>query len=483
MPTNRLDQFEAIFHPKSIAIVGASEDQRKMSTLFLNGLISAGFKGKLFPVNPRGGESLGIEIHRDIRSIPEPVDYAIISVPAHSIPDVLDDCAAHGVKAVHIFSAGFSESGEDHGRTLEDEIVQQAARGGFRIIGPNCIGVHCPASRVPLYNMIHLGNPGKIAFLSQSGGHAERLCYTALRRDIRFSKVVSFGNGCDLNELDFLEHFHDDPDTEIVCGYLEGTKDGQRLYQLIKQLASTKPMVIWKGGQSAAGVETAFSHTASLAGARNVWNAALRQAGAVEVNSIEELADTLLAFQNLPPTARRRVVITAITAGSGGISVASADVCEDMGLELATITSKTKERLKELVPAAGSILRNPLDVSVAGGNPEMLKGILQAVDADPATDFIIVYLNVDAALRYYWQDEGLTPIESVFTDFNRTSAKPLLVILHPTFNQTELAEMESNLCRSGIAVYPTVERACKAILNVTAYWKFREELVESGEGK
>ncbi|MDY6911309.1 MAG: CoA-binding protein [Chloroflexota bacterium] len=476
---NSANSIESIFHPRSIAVIGASEDEQKLSSSFLGSLLAAEFEGELYAVNAKGEKSFGIKIYPSLNDIPGPVDHVIISIPAEVIPSIIDDCVAKGVKTAHIFSSGFSESGTERGRQLEELIVRKAVEGGIRLIGPNCIGIYCPAARVPLCGMPSVGESGTVSFLSQSGGNAERLCDMARKRGVKFNKGISFGNAADVNALDILGYYAVDPETKTIGGYLEGVRDGEKLFQLLKDTSREKPVVIWKGGQSSVGVETAASHTGSLAGSSEVWTAALKQSGVVKVDSLEELADTLLAFQDMQPTAGKRAVVVAVTAGSGGISVAAADAFSDVGLEMLPIRGETKEKLDTFVPAAGAILRNPLDISVAGGNPDMLRKILEAIDSDPYTDFLAVYFNVDSALRYYWQARGLSPIEAVFAEFKKKATKPFVVILQPTGNEDDRAAMETNLARMGIPVYHTVERAGKAIANFTQYWEYRHGLSEA----
>jgi len=299
---DKLKEFEPIFYPKSIAVVGVSTDEQRPGSMYLDNLLRVGFKGKLYGVNPRGGKLLGLDVYPNLRSIPEPIDYVIAAISKHRMLDLLDDCKAKGVKVLHIFTGGYSETGEE-GRRLETELVRKARDIGIRIIGPNCAGTSVPSNYTPLgpvREVAILGKAGQVAFISQSGGNAWFLSEVGRLRGIWFSKIISFGNAADLDSVDFLEYLAIDPETKVIGAYLEGTKDGRRLFRTIKETLKVKPLVIWKAGRTEAGAQTAASHTGALAGSDIIWTVALKQAGATQVESLEGLADSLLAFQDLP---------------------------------------------------------------------------------------------------------------------------------------------------------------------------------------
>jgi len=470
---DKLKQFEAIFNPQSIAIVGASSG-RKIGGLAVRYLKLAGYKGKIFPVNPKEREILGLKAYPSVREIPDPVDYVIVMVPAAAVLGVIDDCAAKGVKVVQLFTAGFSETGEEEPTRLERGMVARARRAGIRLIGPNCVGISVPAKLIPVETTGVIGQPGDIAILAQSGGHTETLADVGLSRGICFSKLISFGNACDLNAIDFLEYLKEDPETRIIALYLEGITNGRQLFELLAEISPIKPVVVLKGGRTEAGKEMAMSHTGSLAGSAAVWTAAIKQAGAIEVSTLEEMADTLMALQYLPPiTGNRIAIVSQLGGGAGGAGVLAADVCTSLGLELPPFTGEIKDRLKSIVNAPGSILRNPLDLSLVGRQPALLQKVLEILAELPDINLIMLNQRPTFLLALVSKAE-LQAINDVLVDYQRSNKKPLVVISPPGgIYEKERVEVERRLSQAGIPVYPSFERAARALANIIRYWRFR----------
>lgn len=476
MDSKRLEEFEAIFNPRSIAIVGASRE-RKIGGLAVHHLLAAGFKGKIFPVNPTGGEIMGLTAYASIKDIPDPVDYAIIMVPASIVPRVIDDCTIKGVKAIQLFTAGFSETGEDGPTKLEKQIVAQAKQANIRLIGPNCVGVSVPSKLIPLETTGTMGKPGDIAFLAQSGGHIETLADMGYSRDIKFSKLISFGNGSDLNAIDFLEYLKEDPETKIIALYLEGIADGRRLFELLAQISLAKPVVFLKGGRTEVGREMAMSHTGSLAGSEIVWTAAMKQAGVIPVTTLDDMADTLIALQYLPPiTGNKIAVVSQLGGGAGGAGVLAADVCASLGLELPSFTGAITDKLKFVVNAPGSILRNPLDLSLVGRNPALLGEVLDLLADLPEIDLIMVNERPAFLLAFASKDE-LQGITDALVSFHHKSKKPLIVISPPGgIYEAERMATEKILTGAGIPVYHSFDRAAEALANIIGYWRLRTSI-------
>ena len=465
----KLKEFEPIFSPLSIAIAGASENEGKMGTMMLKNFLKAGFKGRLYPVNPGGGSTLGLRIYSRIRDIPGPVDYVIVAIPADYVLDLVDDCAIKGVKAIQFFSAGFSETGHEAGIRLEHDMLARARKADLRIIGPNCVGVSCPARGIPVPSTGGIGSAGPIGFLSQSGGHTETLADLGCARSIRFSKLISFGNGCDLNEIDFLEYLAVDPETRIVGAYLEGGRNGRRVFQLIRDIAGSKPMIVWKGGETGVGREIAASHTGSLAGSDTLWEAAIRQAGAIQVKTLEELADTFLAFQNIPHLLGNRTgIISQLGGGAGGVAVSASDVCTWHGLEIPCLSGKSRKRLRSVIKGAGTILRNPFDLGMAGRFPHVLADVLKILEDDPNVDFIMVNERIDFFLFFSSMTE-INELNDTLIAFKKGSRKPLVVVSSPIAADAERLSIEKKLLQADIPVYPSFERAAKAVSNVYQY--------------
>jgi acyl-CoA synthetase (NDP forming) len=318
---------EYLFHPKTIAVVGASSDPSNYFGYVYMAALSQ-FGENLYPVNPRRTEIHGLKAYPTLRDIPVPIDYVVCSIPAAQVPELIEESSAKGARVVQISSAGFSEAGDEQGARLEKELVETARRVGIRIIGPNCMGIYCPSAGLS-YNSTFSKESGAVGYLSQSGGQTTYMVNHGTFRGIRFSKAISYGNACDLNESDFLDYFADDLETKVISSYIEGTTDGQRLLKALEKASRVKPVIVCKGGQTDAGTRAVAGHTGALAGSKQTWEAAFRQSGVIQVSSIEEMADVLLAFLRLRTPAGRRVGIVGV---GGGASVQAADECEKAGL-------------------------------------------------------------------------------------------------------------------------------------------------------
>ena len=469
-----LQEFEPIFYPKSIAFVGVSQSMFKVGSFWLKAIIDAGFEGNVYPVNPRGGEFLGLKVYPSIREIPGIVDYVIVSIPREAVPNLLNDCA-NKVRAVHFFTAGFSEAGDTAGHKLEEELVRKAREGGFRIIGPNCIGTYCPESKVPYGPRGKIGKVGSLGFISQSGGIGEKLVELGVARGIDYSKGISFGNGIDLDSADFMEYMAVDQKISAIGSYLEGTRNGQRLFTAMREVAKVKPLIVWKAGRTEVGAAAAMSHTGSLASSAAIWSAALKQCGAIEVHGVEELADTLLIFQQLGRWEggdNGIAVVGGLADGGGGISVSASDACAELGLHIPPLATETRQKLTSLLGQVGSILRNPVDVSQSGSNPSIIRDVLGIILDDPSIELIIIQEDAGILLKYLpW--EVAQAINAVFVDFRTKQDKPVIVVSPPGATEPQRLELEQALAQASIPVFPTMERAAKAIMNLSKYSRFR----------
>jgi acyl-CoA synthetase (NDP forming) len=462
----KLKELEPIFYPRSIAVVGASANSVKAGTAWVRSLVRAGFPGPVYPVGSKGGRIGDLEILPSLKLVPGEIDYVIVAIPRRSVLELLDDCIARNVKAVQFFTAGFSEMDAKQGRDLEQQMVEKARQGNMRIVGPNCIGVYCPERRIP-FVMGELGESGGVGFASQSGGIAGKLATIGAARHIHYSKGVSFGNGIDLDASDFLQYLAADPKTRVIGAYLEGTRDGTRLFRTIQEVAKLKPLVVWKGGRTEAGAQAARSHTGSLASSAGIWSAALRQAGAVEVYSLEELADTLLALQQFDHwQGRRAAIIGGLADGGGGMSVSAADSCIDNGLKVPPLSPEASEELGALLGEAGSILHNPVDVSQAQFRG--LATLFRAIDlvaSDAAIDFVLIQEDVDILLPIYsWK--GVEEINGFLVELRRKHSKPVVVVLPPGSAEAERLQAEQELTKGSIPVFCSMERAARALANV-----------------
>jgi acyl-CoA synthetase (NDP forming) len=274
---------DSLFHPRSIAVVGASDGYfNGVTQVFLDTLIQFKYKGAIYPVNPKFEKVSGLKCYPSVRDIPDVVDYVISIVPASVTPKLVEDCSARGVKTIHLYTSGFAETDEAERGELQQELVAAARKGGVRLIGPNCMGLFVPSEGIT-YSPAFPMEPGNVGFISQSGSYSLIIIRGAGARGIRFSKVVSYGNASDIDECDLLEYLASDPETKIIGAYIEGTRDGKRLHRVLAETSARKPVIVIKKGGTPAGSRGASSHTGALAGDDKVWDAILRQTGVIRV--------------------------------------------------------------------------------------------------------------------------------------------------------------------------------------------------------
>lgn len=464
-----LEELKPIFYPRGIAVIGASSNPTKLSYHWIRGLTAGGFPGGIYPVNPAETEVYGRRAYASVKDIPGPVDLVIVCVPRRLVPSIIADCGLKGVKAAHLFTGGFSESGRPEDRAAEEEVVRLARRAGIRIIGPNCMGVYHPAARIPWGPSDLMGDAGAVGFLSQSGGHAVKMAEIGVTSGISYSKMVSYGNGADLDSADFIEYLGADPATEIIGAYLEGCREGRRLLEALSSVSKSKPVVVWKGGRTVQGAEAAASHTGAVMAAGDLWSSALKQAGAIPVADMEELADTLLLFQQVKRLPGSRLgVICGLTDGGGGESVLSADACASEGLEVPRFSTAARERLAAIFGEVGSVLRNPLDVSQGYGDVAKLRRALEIVLAEPYIDILAIYENVEILARFL-SERLMGEMNAMFIEFNRRKSKPLVCVLPRGGNDSAWLEARSALLKGGIPVFTSTARAARAIANVRRY--------------
>jgi acyl-CoA synthetase (NDP forming) len=444
---------QALFEPRSVAVVGVPRSTRP-GQLFLQALLDPGYRGRIYPVNPKAREILGLACHPSVSSLPEAVDLAVIVVPTAQAASVVRECAEKGVKAAIVFTAGFSELGTEEGIARGAELMAAAGGGQLRLVGPNCMGIYVPKTGLGSFPGLP-SDQGPIAFVSQSGSLSNRVVWGGVGRGLAFSKVISVGNQADLETSDFLEYLVEDPETEIISAYIEGAKDGRRLWRALTLAARRKHVVVWKVGRTGSGARAANSHTGALAGEADVWSGMLRQAGAFQVREIEELFDLLVALRYLGRPAGRRM---AIVTGPGGPAVSAADACEEVGLELAELAESTQRRLRDVVASAGTSVRNPVDVGlVLGGAAEMYRRALEVTLEDPGVDAVVV-------IGSPVQGEGWQAYVESMAELARAAAKP---ILHISFGPGDVA-VNCALAAEGIASFPSAERAMHAYARVSS---------------
>ena len=344
------------FTPRSIAVIGASSEPKKMGYAVMHNLLH--FPGQLYPVNNKRPEVQGLKAYASVLDIPNPVDMAVITVPAKHVPSVIEECGQKGVSMAVIITAGFKETGEG-GKALEDRILAIAKGYGTRIVGPNCLGLIIPPKGIDTTYVHESPKPGNIAFISQSGAIVNTVVDWSIKHDIGFSAVVSVGNQADLNFIDFLRFVERDPKTKGIILYIEEIQDGKTFMKVASEVAKTKPIVAIKSGSSEKGQAAASSHTGSLSGSYDVYMEAFRDAGVIPVHTLTgtfQVAE-MLSLPKGYPRGKRAVVIT----NAGGFAVLSSDYAERYGIDLISLPPAVLKELNDLLPDFWN-KNNPIDL-------------------------------------------------------------------------------------------------------------------------
>ena len=465
---------EDILHPKSVAIAGASENGD--GGRYLSALLKLGFKGKIYPVHPKYQEVFGVKCYTELKDIPGDIDYVISTIPAMGVMKLIDECAQKHVKCIQLFTARFSETGRKDASELEKAVLKKAQKVGIRIIGPNCMGVYYPAWGLS-WNPYMTNEPGPMGLISQSGAAAYETIACAEARGMHYSKSVSYGNALDFNECDYLEYFAQDAETKIIIMYVEGVRDGKRFLDVLRKTTPKKPVIILKGGRGKSGTRATASHTASLAGSVEVWNTAMKQAGAVSVVGIEELLDVAAAFYFLPPAYGTR---TGIIGGSGGGSVMAADLCEEVGLDVIPLPDEIRQELKRQGNPIWDWVGNPADFSIAMEDFDTGLMIKMMV-ANPSFDLNIVFMVPPGIFKQIRYQPPITLDEYLKRfQLENLKDKPLMVVIldigrslnDPTGEVNKmLNEFRNKLSDKRIPAYPNITRAANAAVKMVNYYR------------
>jgi acyl-CoA synthetase (NDP forming) len=458
MPSQTVEQLSHICNAESVALVGASDKDGSFGRLFLEGLRDAGCR-KIYPVNPKREEILGIKAYSSISAIPDQLDLAILLTPTGSVLGLVKECVENHVKGAVVFASGFGELGAE-GKELEREIGRIGREGGTRVIGPNCIGLFTPRSGVITYPQVLMKGvpmePGSVGGFSQSGSFVDYLVWFLAEKGLRFSTIVSCGNECDLAAEDYLEYLGQDEQTKTIVAYMEGVKDGRRFFEVAREVALTKPIILWKGGMSEQGARAAASHTGALAGTASIWNAMFKQTGIINVTSVAEVVDCAVAFHNLPLPKGPRV---AVIGGQGGTGVGTADNCYALGLELPRLAEGTVARLREVLPPIGTSVGNPTDTGVASLlDPSLYAKAIEIVAEDEGIDMILVIS---------------TPVRACLEHVAAAAKaidKPLAVSVY-ALPESE-PEIYRSLSEQGVAAYPDPKRAAYVLARLAEYARF-----------
>jgi len=462
-----------VFYPRSIAIVGITTlNVKHWTRAFLTGLVEFKYPGKLYLVNPKGGQIEGITVCKSLEEIGETIDYVIGLIPASAAPELVTQVAYKGTRVIHFCTAGFSETGEKEGIRLEKEVLEAAKKHNIRIIGPNCLGVYCPDSRVS-FSPLFPKESGNIGFLSQSGGNFGSLMRDAGLRGVRFSKAVSYGNAGDLNEADFLEYFANDPKTEIVAMYIEGLKDGKRFRQALEKISSTKPVIIFKGGVTEGGARAVAGHTSSLAGNERIWDSLCKQFNIIRVNSLTEIVDVLVTLGHFTrPKGRNAVII----GGGGGASVMITDKFEKKGLKVPQLPQDIISKIREYTPVAGNILKNPVDYSDGLGFRDKVEKTLTLINEWEGADFIVKFIRAGQTPTL-GKKMGLEYLLEPSKTGNGITSKPVAAVIEGSLlppEQEGTYETMKFYADRGLPVYHSFDSAATAIDRVLSYYETKD---------
>ena len=449
------------FYPESVAMIGATRDERTFTFNLLANLVRLEFAGKIYPVNPNISEILGLKSYPALGSIEGDVDLAVIYVPARLTPGIIKECVAKRVKGVAIVSGGFAEIGEE-GKRIQDEVFSLLRKNGIRAIGPNALSPINTANNLAIgfYPFEKLAR-GKVSFIFQSGVYDPRLGWLFSGFNLGINKLVDLGNKMDISEVDALDYLAQDPDTKVIAIHLESiTGDARAFMRLLRDTLMEKPVIVLKGGRTEAGAKAASSHTGAVMKSSGVvFDTALKQAGAIRAESLEGFFDLAKAFEYLPPLKKNRIVVSI---GSGGMGVLAADLCQSSGLSMAQLSPETYKKLHSIFPP-WDISRNPFDAGVCFSFHRMTDVYLALLDAlagDPDVDCLAI--------------EVLTHSLSVPDKVARVASemvkggKPVVAWV-ADMGEQHAPEVIQHLESNRVPVFHSAERAIKALSALYRY--------------
>ena len=471
-----IEQLDPIFKPESIAVIGASSSPLKWGGRMINRPLRTGYRGEIYPVNPGVEEISGLRSYRSILDIPQPVDLAIMTIPAHKTPDAMRECVEKGVRGVILITAGFAEIG-DEGKAIEGEVVRIARESGIRIVGPNCMGIWSSAGNLNLAFEL-APRTGPISFISQSGTFGVFLSEIANLKGYGLSKFVSIGNQADLDAADYLEYLAEDDETGVIVFYMEGFKDGRRFFELAREVVKSKPILIFKAGRTEAGTRATMSHTASLAGSDEIFDALCRQAGLIRTEEAVQAFDMADALTSQPLPPGKRVAIL----GSGGMGVVTADACSSLGLEVPHLNSETIERLKKVMPAHAPLPTNPIDFAGSSRTAMDEASVVETLLSQDYIDGVISNVPINPMVWSYITNPGKIPKQLLdvikraiggaehFASLPWKYNKPIVAI---RFRKSDIDIIADILKGAGIPIYDTPEESARSMRALVEYAEVR----------
>src|SRR3989338_2936083 len=452
----------SVLTPTSIAVIGASTTEGKVGHAVMQNLITAGFAGQLYPVNPKGGEIQGKKAFPSVLEIPGSVDLAVIVIPAKAVPKAMSDCAAKGITNIVVISAGFAELGKNEGQNLQKEIQEIATKHSLNLIGPNCLGILRPSLKLNA-SFATMPAAGNVALISQSGALAVALMDASPARGLGYSLVLSIGNKAVMDECDFLKMCQDDDETKVIGIYVESIRDGRRFVSIASQIS--KPIVLLKAGTSATGQRAASSHTGALAGADAAIDAACSEAGIHRARSTADFLDLLQVLSTQPSLLTRRI---AIVTNAGGPGILAADAVAAVGLELPALSKENKQKLAAALPAAASV-NNPIDV-LGDAGVDAYVAALEACGRDKNIDGVAVLLT----------PQTMTPVEAIARAMITWRREyPMMPIVASFVGGENVSKGVQILQESGVPVFETPERAVLALANLLP--RSEKQLIKSSK--
>ena len=475
-----------LFYPKSIAIIGVSNNPIKGASAFLYALRSVNFPNPVYSVNKTRDKVIFDEnAYPTILDIPENIDYAIIGVPAKEVPQVVNECGQKGVKFITIFSSGFSELGTKEGRALEEKFLQNT--NSARIVGPNCLGVYCQESRVTITEILNVPErEGEVSYISQSGGHTGSFYLFGTDRGFGFNKVVSIGNQCDLTIQDFIEYYAQDEKTKVISCYLESIKDSPNFFKILQNTTPKKPVIFWKGGQTQEGSLAASSHTGAISSSYTLFKAAIHQSGGIIANSLEELADLTLGSLFLSDKQLGNQI--GILVPGGGSCVEMTDEAIRNGLKVPEFSEETKEKIQAQIQEVNTSTRNPADLGVFGWLPIVYSRVLLHVAEDPNIDTVIFYFMTERLPsmidRMNQRSLGKQFLKNI-KKTQRKSDKPFICLLpNIMVADQEITRLRTEFINGLIDLkiphFPSMERAANVISKLIKYKNFKIKHEKNG---
>ncbi|MBF6570658.1 MAG: acetate--CoA ligase family protein [Candidatus Binataceae bacterium] len=471
----RRENLKRAFNPRTVVVIG---DKRANSFMWLRSLKA--LRGQLYsiqidPAEIAEIEQLGVENRKSLTEIPGPIDLAISAVPRQIAPRILRDCIAARVGAISFFTSGFGETGEEPGIGLEAELRSVALESEIALIGPNCMSLCNPSAGLLNFSGLTPNDGGDVCFISQSGTHTVNFCAQAAARSIQINKAASIGNVTVLEAADYLDLMAEDPATRVIGMYLEGVRDGRRFFDSLSRAAIRHPVVIWKGGVTDSGAIATRSHTGSLQTPNTIWDAVIRQSGAIAAASMDAMLDAIELLARGRPLRGPRMGLVTMT---GGQSVVITDTFAAAGLDIPALSSGSYAELKTFFNPVGGSYRNPLD---AGGtiDPALrndnLDRILDILERDPLIDGVV--FEISTGLRgaaWAVSEHELLKLLDRLADFNRRSARPFAVILHPAHIEAVVAKAKRLARDRGLVVFNGFEQAAQAFRTSLDYWSKRK---------